>query len=68
MSLIFPAQKGSDSMMEGDIEHCARRIAEEERLGGEAPSLEAGLVHFQLAMLYKTQLAVLARRASSPAS
>lgn len=48
-------------MIQSDIEYCARRIAEEERLACEAASPEAGVVHSQMAMLYKSQLAALRR-------
>lgn len=48
-------------MFQSDIEYCARRIAEEEKLACEAPSAEAGVVHSQMAMLYKSQLAALRR-------
>lgn len=48
-------------MVQGDAEFCRKRIAEEERLGNAAPSIEAGMSHFQLAMLYRVQLASLMR-------
>jgi hypothetical protein len=48
-------------MLKDDIQHCAERIAEEERLADQAGSWEAGLVHSQLAMLYKAQLDSLSR-------
>ena len=44
------------------IEHCRRCVAEEQKLGHKAPTQEAGERHYQLAMLYKAQLAVLERR------
>ena len=47
--------------MHEDIDFCRKRIAEEERLGDGATSPEAGESHFQLAMLYKAQLATLLR-------
>jgi len=46
---------------EDDILYCQHRISEEENLASEAGSWEAGLVHDQLAMLYRVQLAVLQR-------
>lgn len=52
-------------MLTKDIEYCRQKIAEEERAELDAPSAEAGCVHQQLAMLYKAQLAVLLRTASS---
>jgi hypothetical protein len=52
---------------ESTADHCRRCIVEEERLGNEAPTLEAGERHFQLAMLYRAQLAVVERQvATSP--
>lgn len=48
-------------MLNDDIVYCKSRIAEEELLASGAPSPEAGLVHAQMAMLYKSQLAVLCR-------
>jgi len=51
---------------EDDVSYCRRRIAEEEAEAAEAGSPEAGLVHSQVAMLYKVQLATLQRRAVDP--
>ena len=48
-------------MIVTDMDRCKERIAEEERLGTQAATPEAGLAHFQTAMLYKAQLAKLAR-------
>ena len=49
--------------MHEDIDFCRKRIADEERLGSGASTPEAGEAHFQLAMLYKAQLATLLRSA-----
>jgi len=46
---------------EDDLHYCSRRIAEEEALAEAAGSWEAGLVHDQMAMLYRAQLASLHR-------
>ena len=45
--------------MEAEIEHCARMIAQEAKLAGEAPSPETAEVHRQLLMLYGAQLKLL---------
>jgi hypothetical protein len=44
-----------------DERYCELRIREEEALAEAAGSPEAGLVHRQVAMLYKAQLATLRR-------
>jgi hypothetical protein len=44
------------------IEHCRRRVAEEERLAEGASSVDVAERHYQMAMLYKVQLSVLQRR------
>lgn len=49
-------------MFENDIRACSKRIDEEQRQADAAPSMEAGMIHFQMAMLYKTELAMLYRR------
>ena len=46
---------------EDDVTYCERRIAEEEAQAATAGSPEAGLVHSQVAMLYRAQLATLLR-------
>jgi len=46
---------------EDDCRYCERRVAEEEDLARQAGSWEAGLVHEQLAMLYRAQLTTLRR-------
>jgi hypothetical protein len=47
--------------MNANIEHCHRRIAEEEESAASAPSFEAALSHEQAAMLYRAQLTALVR-------
>ena len=49
-----------------DERYCELRISEEEALADAAGSEEAGLVHRQVAMLYKAQLATLRRRTCEP--
>jgi hypothetical protein len=54
------------------VEHCRRRVVEEERLAEAASSVEHAERHYQMAMLYKAQLGVLERKvrcesASDPA-
>ena len=46
---------------EDDCLYCVRRVAAEEALARQAGSWEAGLVHEQLAMLYRAQLTTLRR-------
>ena len=48
--------------LEDDLQHCRRRIREEQARADEAGSPEAGLVHEQVAMLYRSQLATLLRQ------
>lgn len=48
--------------LEADLHHCRLRIAEEQALAQAAGSPEAGLVHEQVAMLYRSQLATLLRQ------
>lgn len=48
-------------MKNGDIDHCRNMIAKEVALGFRSMSPEAGDAHFQLAMLYRAQLASLER-------
>lgn len=49
-------------MFENEILTCSKRADEEQRLADAAPSLQAGLIHSQMAMLYKAELAMLYRR------
>lgn len=51
--------------MSDKADHCRARIAMEEKLASEASSPEAAESHWQLAMLYRVQLNLLARGASS---
>ncbi|MET0181127.1 MAG: hypothetical protein ABW194_11700 [Novosphingobium sp.] len=44
------------------IEHCRRRVVEEERLAEAASSGDIAERHYQMAMLYKVQLSVLQRK------
>ena len=44
------------------IEHCRRRVSEEQQLGESAATAELAERHYQVAMLYKVQLSVLQRR------
>lgn len=46
-------------MTEDDVDDCRRRISEQTRLALAAPSAEAAEKHYQLAALYRGQLAVL---------
>jgi hypothetical protein len=46
-------------MSHQQIEHCQARIAREEHLAQSAMSAEVAERHYQMAMLYKAQLAVL---------
>lgn len=49
-------------MLEGQIGRYEQRIAEEERLAREARSTDIALAHRQVAMLYKTELAIARNR------
>jgi hypothetical protein len=49
-------------MLEDEIQACCKRIDEEQRQADTAPSMEAGMIHSQMAMLYKAELAMLYRR------
>lgn len=49
-------------MFKTDILVCSKRVDEEQRLADAAPSLEAGMVHLQMVMLYKAELAMFHRR------
>lgn len=57
----YPPIASASRPLEDDLEHCQRRIREEEALAGQAGTPEAGLVHEQVAMLYRSQLATLLR-------
>ena len=46
-------------MLEDEILACSIKADEEQKLADAAPSLEAGMVHLQMAMLYKAELAML---------
>ena len=46
-------------MAKEDLDDCRRRISEQTRLALAAPSPEAAEKHYQLAALYRGQLAVL---------
>jgi hypothetical protein len=52
-------------MAKDDLDYCRRRISEETRLALAAPSPEAAEKHYQLAALYRGQLAVLTRGAQA---
>jgi hypothetical protein len=52
-------------MLEDEILACSKKADEEQKLADAAPSLEAGMVHMQMAMLYKAELAMLYRRQRS---
>jgi hypothetical protein len=52
-------------MLEGQIGRYELRIAEEERLAGEALSPDGALAHQQTAMIYKTELAIIRRKRAS---
>ena len=49
-------------MFEEEISACSQKADEQQKLADAAPSLEAGMVHSQMAMLYKAELAMLYRR------
>jgi hypothetical protein len=49
-------------MYEDAIVACSKKVEEEQKLADAAPSLEAGMIHSQMAMLYKAELAMLYRR------
>jgi hypothetical protein len=49
-------------MFEEEIVTCGRKVDEEQRLADSAPSLEAGMLHSQMAILYKAELSMLHRR------
>jgi hypothetical protein len=49
-------------MLEDDILACSKKADEEQKLAEAAPSLEAGMVHLQMAMLYKAEVAMLYRQ------
>jgi hypothetical protein len=49
-------------MFEDEILACSQKADDEQKLADAAPSLEAGMVHSQMAMLYKAELAMLYRR------
>lgn len=45
-------------MLEGTISRYERRIADEEQLARDARTIEIAAGHLQIAMLYKTELAI----------
>jgi hypothetical protein len=52
-------------MLDGQIRRYENRIVEEEKLAREALSSESALAHQQVAMLYKTELAIVRRKRAS---
>jgi hypothetical protein len=55
-------KRRGERMLEDEILACSKKVYEEQKLADAAPSLEAGMVHSQMAMLYKAELAMLHRR------
>ena len=49
-------------MFKDDILACSKKVDEEQQQADAAPSMEAGMIHSQMAMLYKAELAMLYRR------
>jgi hypothetical protein len=52
-------------MFDGQIRRYENRIVEEEKLAREARSSESALAHLQVAMLYKSELAIVRRKRAS---
>jgi hypothetical protein len=52
-------------MLDSQIRRYENRILEEEKLVREARSSESALAHQQVAMLYKTELAIVRRKRAS---
>jgi hypothetical protein len=50
------------TMVSGQIRRHEMRIAEEEKLAREATTSDAALAHQQIAMLYRSELAIIRRR------
>jgi hypothetical protein len=55
-------ERKGEHMFEDEISVCSKKADAEQKLADAAPSLEAGLVHSQMALLYKAELAMLYRR------
>ena len=49
-------------MLDVQIRRYERRIAEEERLAGQAGTPDIAIAHHQTAMLYRTELAIVRKR------
>jgi len=49
-------------MLDAQIRRYEKRIVEEERLAREALTSESSLAHRQVAMIYKTELAIVRRK------
>jgi hypothetical protein len=56
--VIMRAWKRSRSMRDSQISRFENRTVEEEKLAREAISSDSALAHQQVAMLYKTELAI----------
>jgi hypothetical protein len=52
-------------MLDSQIRRYETRILEEEKLASEARSSENALAHHQVAMLYKSELAIVRRKRAS---
>jgi hypothetical protein len=50
-------------MLDQQIKRYESRIAEEEQLAGQARSSEGALAHLQAAMIYKSELAIIRKKA-----
>ena len=59
---IIAIGKRNESMLDGQIRRYETRIMEEEQRAREVRSSESALAHQQVAMLYKTELAIVRRK------